>query len=124
MSMIKNALDRLKVLREERFIGLHVEVAALFLIAALVLGNYLTNNFSKENYLYLRLSEDPFNDDLSYGGRTRLFSLLPVLLKFFGLFFKLELVVRYLPLIIGIISLILFYLILKRYVDFKVRFAA
>jgi len=99
-------------------------VLPLLLIAYFVLSMpyWLRNNdellIGREAYNYLRAAEQPFNghDDLSYGGRQAIFNAYPLALNLFSKAFGIGLIEtsKILPIIFGLISVLLFYFILKR----------
>lgn len=112
----------------------NLTILILLAIAILSLPYFLKENdlpIGKESYYHLRIADKILNekslpkyDDLSYSGRENFmslgFSILIALISFiFGI--SVEMAMNILLLLLGIISIILFYNILKNF-DLDVRF--
>jgi len=100
----------------------------IFLLAIIVLSSpYLARTLSKNNnligdisYYHGRLSQSitekgaPSSDELSFGGRSYVFNPFHNLLAFLINMFNFILVAKLLPFILGLLSVLMFYLILRK----------
>ena len=107
----------------------YVRVIFLVVLAVLVLSmpnlfRESSNYIGEDPYFYIRIAElieskDFSYDELSYSGRDFTYSLAqPLIFSFFRNFLPEGFVINVIPIILGLLSLLLFYLILK---DFYVE---
>ena len=86
----------------------------------LLLGR-INNVFTEQTYYTLRIAENPFIkfDQFSYGGRPHVFSAWPVIINLFSRILNLSVQTSavILSVILGTASIILFYLILRKFVN-------
>lgn len=92
----------------------------LIFVLPLLLGR-TSNVFVEQSYYTLRIAENPFIkfDQFSYGGRPHVFSAWPVIINLFSRVLNLSIQTSagILSIILGTSSIILFYLILRKFVN-------
>ncbi len=90
--------------------------AAILSLSSIVKPSTL---LGEESYYHLRIAEQPFlkYDNLSYSGRIYIFSAWPIILFLVGKLFNMGtfFASKLLPAILGLFSILLFYLILKKF---------
>src|SRR3989344_4905941 len=121
------ALKRYIEQKEPEFTRLDVKILIfLFLISLLIfvmplLLGRINNVFTEQTYYTLRIAENPFIkfDQFSYGGRPHVFSAWPVIINLFSRILNLSVQTSavILSVILGTASIILFYLILRKFVN-------
>ncbi|MBI2667138.1 hypothetical protein HYX17_00020 [Candidatus Woesearchaeota archaeon] len=121
------ALKRYIEQKEPEFTRLDVKILIfLFLISLLIfvlplLLGRINNVFTEQTYYTLRIAENPFIkfDQFSYGGRPHVFSAWPVIINLFSRALNLSIQTSavILSVILGTASIILFYLILRKFVN-------
>ena len=106
-------------------------IASLIVLTALILlipfifrmSNLLIGN---ESYYFLRVAENPIVmfDELSYGGRTYIFSLWPIIISVFSKITTLSLMTsaKVISSLAGLISAVLFYFILRKHFNTTISF--
>ncbi|MDD5253515.1 MAG: hypothetical protein PHG05_00215 [Candidatus Nanoarchaeia archaeon] len=104
----------------------NVEILLVFLLLVfaslmIALPNFLRESnllIGGEAYHYMRLAETPLNihDNLSYAGRTIIFNLYPSIIYLFSHVFGFTyfLSSKMLPFVLGLVSVLLFYIILRK----------
>src|SRR3989338_10584945 len=102
---------------------LAVVLVALVLLAGVQIIRFIYFDkalLGEESYYHLRISngilakEEIGKDELVYGGRDYIFNPYDYILAYFSLLTGVELALRVVPIILGVLSVILLYILLKK----------